>query len=48
MGGDLFYSTAPCPASSLDPGQMGREVVPGDFLEGFFWGVGGLEGQREI
>lgn len=34
MGGDLSYSTALCPASSLDAGQMGRELVPGDFLEG--------------
>lgn len=45
MGGDLFYSTAPCPASSLDPGQMGREAIS---WRDFFLGVGGLEGQREI
>ena len=25
VGGDLSYSTALRPASSLDPGQMGRE-----------------------
>lgn len=25
VGGDLSYSAVPCPASSLDPGQMGRE-----------------------
>lgn len=47
MGGDLSYSTALCPASSLDSGQMGRELVPGDFLEGF-WGDRGAERDLRI
>lgn len=44
MGGDLCYSTALCPASSLDPGQMGRE----QFLTILWRDFGGLEGQRQI
>lgn len=47
MGGDLSYSAALCPASSLDPGQMGRELVPGDFLERF-WGDRGAERDLRI
>lgn len=48
MGGDLSCSTALCPASSLDPGQIGRELVPDVSLEGYWQTrVGGAKGQRE-
>ena len=43
VGGDLSYSTALRPASSLDPGQMGREK----FLAISWRDLGGIEGQRE-
>lgn len=45
MGGDLSYSTALCPASCLDTGQMGREQISGSWR--FLGGIWGISRGRE-
>lgn len=46
MGGDLSSSAAPCPASSLARGQMGREKFLA--ISWRDWGGAGAEGDLTI